>query len=196
MTGRRGPGSEEAPVAQPTNVPTPAELVLHETRRAKPLATSAPSCRFASAPRHHRRRAAPEQPRLRERQFQQRRRQICGHTQAWHSQLYHHGTVGVPTPGRRQPAPPWRRWSKPGQTTASHTTMARRRSRTTTTSARAAPTTRATSQPPPARPPHHHVPPPPLAQTQPEQERGQEESTQAAPTGDHRVPAAGRVVGW
>jgi hypothetical protein len=61
MTGRKGPGSEEAPITQPTNVPTPAEPVPHQTRCTRPSATSAPSCRSASAPRHHHRwRAAPE----------------------------------------------------------------------------------------------------------------------------------------
>jgi hypothetical protein len=118
MTGRRGPGSKEASVVQPTNVSTLAKPVPHQTRRAKPPATSAPSCHYAPAPRR-----TPEQLRLRERQFQQRRRRICGLTLAWHSQLYHHGTVAMPTLGCRQLAPPWRHWSKLAQTTAGHTTM-------------------------------------------------------------------------
>jgi hypothetical protein len=41
MAGRRGPGLEEAPVAQPTTVPTSAEPAPHQPRRARPPAASA-----------------------------------------------------------------------------------------------------------------------------------------------------------
>jgi hypothetical protein len=57
MAGRRGPGSEEAPVAQPTNVPTPAELAPHQPCRARSPATSTssmlptPPCHTAAGPR-------------------------------------------------------------------------------------------------------------------------------------------------
>jgi hypothetical protein len=35
MAGRRGPGSEEALVAQCTNIPTPAKQVLHQPCHAR-----------------------------------------------------------------------------------------------------------------------------------------------------------------
>ena len=44
MAGRRGPGSEEAPVAQPTNVPTLVEPTPHHTTPRKVSSSPASIC--------------------------------------------------------------------------------------------------------------------------------------------------------
>ena len=54
MAGTRGPGSEEAPVAQPTTVPTPTEPILHPPTPRKafssPRTEQPPSARPLPSP--------------------------------------------------------------------------------------------------------------------------------------------------
>jgi hypothetical protein len=106
MTGRRGTGSKEAPVAQATNVPPPTEPAPHQPRRKRPLEASVSNCRHL-APLHrphgdstagelHRRRSGPEAARS-----SIRGGGYATSTPDRHRQPWHHGTAGVSPLGRR-----------------------------------------------------------------------------------------------